>query len=81
MSPLGVSLCLLSPLDGIVTLYCVAPPSEDGGSSLKTGDELDKLKNIKLWSHPEHTGQDLWTLNGDAVLKLGPYCVEVLIAL
>lgn len=40
-------LCWILPLDGIVTLYCVAP-ALCGQASLKAGDELNKLKSPKL---------------------------------
>lgn len=46
---LCVILCLVLPLDGIVTLYCVAPPAEEHS---KQGMSLIHSKIKKLWSHP-----------------------------
>lgn len=37
-------LCLLVPLDVVVTLYCSAPPTE---ASLMVGDELSALSNFR----------------------------------
>lgn len=70
-------LCSLWPLDGTVTLYRLAPPSDDRPPSVGRGGRRifiysnPQTVNIKSWSHLVHAGQNSLTLNCSAVSSVG----------